>query len=339
MCEYLFAVADESHPGVKAPGVTLPATYAQLQSVRAAGLVAFVSEYRGPALEEVSQAELPARLLIHQQVLEALMAAGDLLPVRLGTVLPDRQAVADLLEASQSALRDALVRTEGLVEVDVAAVWDIKAVLGRTATDPDVVAARDAAMAGPAADREMAAVALGRLVEAKIEALRDEVAGTVLARLRANARDIVSNPVTSQDLVCSIALLMSPLEIDEVDASLHELDASLGGRFDFRRIGPLPPYSFATVGLRRIEPAVIAEAAALLGVPDTFDAQTVLDNYRELALARHPDRSRESDAAAAFEALTNAKATLLEVTRISGGVGRVAQAILTAEVQRTVGRS
>lgn len=306
---YVFAVADAHHPGARTASVALPVMFAGIERVSAAGLVAFVSQYHGPALGEVSQAELPARLLVHQQVLESLLVGGDLLPVRLGTTLADRAAVSELLTVSEGTLREALDRTKGLVEVDVAAVWDIKAVLGRTATDPDVVAAREAAMAGPAEDREAAALALGRLVEAKIEALRDEVASTVLTRMRPNAQDIVSNAVTSQDLVCSIALLIAPDEIEAVDASLHELDASLGGRFDFRRIGPLPPYSFATVGLRRIEPAAIAAAAALLGVPDVFDAESVLSSYRELALALHPDRSQESNAATAFEALTIAKAT------------------------------
>ncbi|MGV1005617.1 MAG: GvpL/GvpF family gas vesicle protein [Candidatus Nanopelagicales bacterium] len=336
---YLFAVAGGGHP-LPTPAVALPSGFGPLRAVPGGEFVAFVSSYSGPAVSTLAQAELPARLLVHQQVLEKLVAGGSILPVRLATTLADDAAVEAFLTASAGELASSLARTRGQVEVDIAAIWDIKAVLARIAGDPEVVAAREAAQAGPAADRQAAAVGLGQLVQAKLEQIRGGVSDLVAARLEAIGSEVVANPLTSQDLVCNVAVLIAPEQLAEVDSALHAIDEELGGRFDFRRVGPLSPFSFATVELRRVEPEEIARANALFGLAEPFDEQAVLDRYRELALASHPDRSQAADAARDFETLTAAKATLLEVARLCGGRGQVpATPIVTAAIQGSTGIS
>ncbi len=48
-------------------------------------------------------------------------------------------------------------------------------------------------------------------------------------------------------MVADLALLLPRGASDALDRRLAELDEEFGSRLNFRCIGPLPPYSFATV--------------------------------------------------------------------------------------------
>ena len=58
---------------------------------------------------------------------------------------------------------------------------------------------------------------------------------------------------------------------------------------NFRIIGPLPPYTFATVEVTRPSPEKIEEARQLLHLGETFSEPQVRKAHRHLAAESHPD--------------------------------------------------
>ena len=63
----------------------------------------------------------------HEEILESIMRDRDLLPARLGTILADRSAVAQVLCARRAELSSALDRVRGAVEVSLRAAEVIAA--------------------------------------------------------------------------------------------------------------------------------------------------------------------------------------------------------------------
>jgi Gas vesicle synthesis protein GvpL/GvpF len=102
----LYAITD--HPGPPLPDV------APLRVVPIDGLAGV---YTAASDTEVS----PEALWRHEEVVEALMADRDLLPVRYGTRLDDEAAVARALEERRDELAAALDRVRGAVELSVRA--------------------------------------------------------------------------------------------------------------------------------------------------------------------------------------------------------------------------
>ena len=88
------------------------------------------------------QPELLRRLTIHQRVIEEAMERGDVLPARFGTVLASEDEVRSFLTRWGGPFRESLARFSGLVEVEVAATWDLGRTLARLAAEPEVVAAK-----------------------------------------------------------------------------------------------------------------------------------------------------------------------------------------------------
>ena len=103
----LYAITD--HPSPPLPRVP------DLELIPIDGLAAVCA----PATD----AELsPETLWRHEDVVEALMADRDLLPVRYGTRLEDEAAVAHAVEERRDELAAALDRVRGAVELSVRAV-------------------------------------------------------------------------------------------------------------------------------------------------------------------------------------------------------------------------
>jgi len=337
----VFAVAPADLLGPTIEVDALPEQFESVRAVVAGGLVAFVSTYRGPVIEEVPQSELTGRLLLHQQVIEQLMRTSNVLPVRLGTILEDDEAVAWLLRGSGELLRSTWEKFRDTVEIDIAATWDIGEILAQIAGDPDVEAAKSAALAASTEQRPEAAIGVGQLVEAKLHERRGELERKILEQLQPCASDMQLNAVVSDELVCNIALLVDQSRAADIDATLHRLDAELDGRYNFRRVGPLPPYSFATVHVHRIGPDEIERSLAVLELSGSFDESAVQDQYRVLALTRHPDvRTTDPSAARDFEDLTGARTTLMSVCRNRPDTSCISDsAIFHASIERSIGRN
>ena len=335
----LFAIAAEDRFAPMTDIEGLPAEFGPVRSIAADGLVALVSVYRGPAIEEVPQSDLEGRLFLHQSVIERLMHAGRLLPVRLGTILDDDETVISFLRGSGELLRSTLETHLETVEIDVAATWEIGEVLAQIADDPEIAAARIAAPTVPPEARSEAMIAVGKMVEAKLHERRGALTRTVLERLGPHAVDVQLNAVVSEGLVCNIALLVDRNRAADIDKSLNQLDVELDGRYDFRRIGPLPPYSFATIHVHRIGHEEIDKAVVVLELADHFDETSILERYRVLALTRHPDvRTADPHAARDFEELMWARNTLLTLGRNRPDICTVPySAVLYATVERSIG--
>lgn len=337
---YLFAVAASTQfgPRIALPG--LPDEFGPVRPVVVDDVVALVSTYSGPAIQDFPQNELVRRLVLHQTVIEYLMQRDSVLPVRLGTVLDD-DAVTRLLQAQGELIGAAWEQYRDAVEIDIAATWKLEETLAELAQDPEVMAAKAAAVSVPAGSPTDAVLDVGKLVEAKLNERRVKVESQVLEALRPHVRDLQLNQVVSDELVCNFAALVGKTSLVAFDEALHQRDVELEGRYLFRRVGPLPPYSFATVHVQRIGLEAIDAAQAMFELPASFDEVAVLDRYRSLALVLHPDvRRTDPHAPLRFEDLNRARSVLLAVCRNRIDATRIpASPVLYASVERSVGRN
>jgi hypothetical protein len=205
----LYAITD--HPGPPLPKVP------QLKAVPIDGLAAVCA----PAGDgEVS----PETLWRHEEVVEALMADRDLLPVRYGTRLEDEAAVARAVEGRRDELAAALDRVRGAVELSVRVV--------ATGTPPG----------GPAATEAGSGVEYLR-EKARVEASQEHMVRALHEPLAALARASVERRPRPPELFRAAYLI----ERDAVErfaaevAVVQDANAGLG----ILCTGPWPPYSFA----------------------------------------------------------------------------------------------
>jgi Gas vesicle synthesis protein GvpL/GvpF len=213
----LYAITD--HPGPPLPDVA-PLRFISIDGL--AGICALVSE------AEVS----PEALWRHEELVEALMADRDLLPVRYGTRLDDEAAVARALEERRDELAAALDRVRGAVELSVRAAAPAAPELSGVALSKAAGGAEEAA-GGAEYLRARARATAGHERTAKI----------LHGPLSALARESVEGTPHPPELFRA-AYLVEHDAVERFAATVARVESANPG-LSLLCTGPWPPYSFA----------------------------------------------------------------------------------------------
>jgi hypothetical protein len=94
-------------------------------------------------------------------------------------------------------------------------------------------------------------------------------------------------------MVANLALLINRPSKEILDRQLEALDQEFNGQLLFRCVGPLPPYSFATVDVQVPSFETVDKARRTLGLEDLVVANDIKQAYYQLATRLHPDRNRD----------------------------------------------
>ncbi|WP_454916599.1 GvpL/GvpF family gas vesicle protein [Xanthobacter sediminis] len=279
----VFAVvpADRIDPALLAGGEGLPTG---LRFLTAGALAAVVGAAPEGGLKGQDRGALLPWLLASQKVMEHLLAHGPVLPAALGTVVEDDGRLRHLLERGAGALHAAFEALEGGFEMDLSVRWSLDAVVARCldAIAPEM---RAAAEAGDEAARR----ALGAALGARVAAERGQTRQRVAERLHDVARDMIVSEPAEPEGVASLALLVERGAEAALDDALEALDMEFGGALTFRLVGPLAPYSFASVQVHLAPAEAVRDARAELGVAPDAGSDAVKAAYRRALRRLHPD--------------------------------------------------
>jgi len=187
----------------------------------------------------------------HEAVVEALMAARAVLPVRFGTMLLDEDAAREILAANSGVFTPNLEHVRGRVEVGLKVLWNEEGVATSgvpRATESDN--GRSYMLARVAEER-----ALG-IVRKRAETLSADL-HSVLVGLAADSR---RHTLATPRLLLTAEYLVGRNQIDAFRGQVDSLSADHPA-LRFLCTGPWPPYSFVTASVR-VPEAVDGQRAA-----------------------------------------------------------------------------
>ncbi len=255
------------------------------------GLAVVASPVQRASFNGLDRTEVVGYLSTHQRVVEAVLREFPVLPVKFGTTLADQRQVETLLSAGAQQLRDGLAQITGRSQYEVVALWELQAVFAELSATPEVAAVRAQVAALPPEQQETGRVLLGRLVHGLLLQRREALCTQIEQHLRAYVEDIVRNPLMDDQMVANLALLISDEQLAAFDEGLSALDTALGGALQFRLVGPLAPYSFATLVIETPDAAAVEAARLLIELPEQTSLAELKQRFRRLAALHHPDRN------------------------------------------------
>ncbi|MBI4199248.1 MAG: GvpL/GvpF family gas vesicle protein [Chloroflexi bacterium] len=284
---YLYAIIDAARDGaVDAPGVD---GARPVQVLSQDGLGCLVSRHEGPALADTSKEVLVRRLLAHQQVVESVMDGRAVLPVKFGTLLAGPEEARCLLSQGRGAFLDALASLGNKVEMELAATWDRDRVLKELGRDGEVARARAAILAQHRGQPLTQQVLLGQFVKSCMDRRRAHYRERVMSALQPMAAAVSHNLLLSDALVINVAFLVERPRLRAFDEALRSVDQLCDSEITFRLIGPLPPYSFATVEVSPLRQPQLEEARRTLDLEGPLTEGQVRRAYRRLAARQQRD--------------------------------------------------
>jgi hypothetical protein len=212
-----------------------------------------------------------------------------ILPVKFGTIVEGKDEIHRILEQGSSKLTQTLDQMDGLVEIEVAATWDLKQVLEEIGNEAEIVRLKHSVAGKSTSEILETQINAGKLVIESLNRRRESYIGQMVQSLAETALDIQPNTLVADEMVMNVAFLIPRERQEDFDSKVRRVDEAFNDRINFRVIGPLPPYSFSTVGVRRPDPKKIEQARQLLGLGTDVSQKELKEAYRRLAARSHPD--------------------------------------------------
>ncbi|MBI2912297.1 MAG: GvpL/GvpF family gas vesicle protein [Chloroflexi bacterium] len=291
--KYLYGIIPTSQPMSFGPS-GFPQQSEAVYSVVHKGLGCVVSDYSGEDFASLPRETLLRCLMAHQEVIERVMKERPVLPVKFGTLVDGDADVHKLIDQNGKRLSDALEQLGETVQMEVAATWDLPFVLAEIGKEEELVRLRGSLTGRPAAAVLEQRIHAGMRVKEALDRRREEYRQRLLESLRAVALDVQPNPLVADEMAINVAFLIDREREARFDEAVRELDRAFHERLRFRVIGPLPPYSFATVEVVRPCAEKLNEARRRLGLGASVSREEVKQAFRRLAAQTHPDARGEN---------------------------------------------
>jgi hypothetical protein len=273
------AGVDDEHDEV----YTVP--YPDLAAVVSASPLA---DYRGLKRDQAAR-----YLVAHQRVVEAVMQNFPALPVKFGTVLPDEDWVRRFLTQGETLFRTTLEKLSGLVQMEVVVLWDLQEIFQEIGQEKHIAQLKAQVEGRPPEETMIERVAIGQMVQASLEQRRTSLQNYLIHWLQQVALDLVVNPSMGDSMVANVALLVDEAGQAALDGQLQHLDEEFDSQLTLRCVGPLPPYSFATVEVEVPSFEAVDEARRCLGLGKMATPGKIRRAYHQLAGQMHPDHNAD----------------------------------------------
>ncbi len=238
-------VSARSDPQVRVSGVTGHSAFDTIAHGRVAAVTSVVREVREAT---------PDDLRSYLGVLDDVLAATTVLPMRFGVVFDSAEAVVDeLLSPNAPAFEELLSRMDALVEMRVRAVYREDAALAAILeARADLLRRQRELEALPEDATYFERIEFGRALAEAMSAMARRDGAAIEARLTDRSVDVAPGELPEGRRVTTTSYLVERRTVQPFLGEVDRIRTRYGDLLDLRAIGPMPPFSFVDL---RMEPA------------------------------------------------------------------------------------
>ena len=236
-----------------------------------------------------------ARLLVgHQTVIERIMTAQDtIIPMRLGTNACDETEVRDILSKGYNLIKEIFERISNKIEIDLTSTWgDLASIIKEAGEEKEIKEFKERLLSNPqgiTADDQMK---IGFMLKRVLDKKRDNYACQIQEALKTVSPDFKAHELMDDKMVVNIAFLIDKDKREGFDKKVEELNAKFNEKLNFRCIGPLPPYSFYTLEIKKLKFEEIDGARKRLEIlEDRSSRDDIKKAFHRQVFIFHPDKN------------------------------------------------
>lgn len=273
---------------------------------------AVVSDLPLIQFSSLSKETLLRNLAVYQAVIERVMKSHKIIPMKFGTVVQGEEELKRILKKGYGQINANLKKMENQIELDVAALWsDLGTTLKEIGEEEGIKRFKEQATSKPPDQVFELKIKAGKMVKELLDKKREQAAAKILNILKKEIEGHRCHDVMDDSMIMNVAFLIKEDKEKLFESTVHQLDKQYKGRINFRIVGPLPPYSFTTLEMERMEFRELNEAREILGLGEEATKGVINEAYREMSKKFHPDSNPDDqEAQKRFEKITKAYQTL-----------------------------
>lgn len=261
-----------------------------LTTVAYQSLAAVVEEKEVKDYHKLPKEESVRELIAHQQIVEKIMEQSPLLPVKFGTILKDEEKVKSVLEKGYFFLRNTLRDIEDKIELDLVCFWNVEKASQLTYQKSKKVRSLQEKIIKKEEVTFEDKIVLGKLVADYLASKREKLRNRILKMLKKEAVESCSHALADVNMLLNQAFLIEKKSQEAFNQALNQLDNYFANLLNFRLVGPLPPYSFATLVIDCLDEKEVKKARETLKLNGQLNLERLKQTYDKLAMRLHPDK-------------------------------------------------
>ncbi|MFQ5901780.1 MAG: GvpL/GvpF family gas vesicle protein [Thermodesulfobacteriota bacterium] len=267
-----------------------------------------VSNFSPVAFDSIPKDTLLLYLATHQHVNEQMMENHTVIPVKFGTIFKDDDEIEEVLKRNYPQFKDALERMNNKIELEVVAIWNnMDSVLKEVGEGEDIKRFKGELMAKPSGATQSDGIELGKMVKSALDEKRDRIRDEILDGLKGCALDFIFHDLLDDTMIMNGAFLINRDKEEDFSQRIEDLNKGFREEIDFRIVGPLPPYSFSAIELKRMDIQKIDAAKKTLELSEEPTLVEIKEAYRRLIQRFHPDKNHDNpEVQKLFEIITKA---------------------------------
>lgn len=262
--------------------------------------------------------EILARQLIkHQKIIEGIMSSGNtIIPMRLGTIVSNKSEVLYVLSKGYSLIKNVFEKINNKIEFDLVATWsDFNSVLKELGEEKGIKEFKEKLLANPKCITIDDQMKIGTMISDGLVKKREEYSRKIKDYLSDCYVDLKIHELLDGGMIINFAFLIEKVKQKDFDIKVEQLNAIFADKVNFRCVGPLAPYSFFTVEIKKIPPKELDWARKKLGLLNaSIRLEEIKKAYHRAAFSLHPDKNPNSpETEKKFNDLTKAYKLLEEL--------------------------
>lgn len=262
-------------------------------------IAAVVSDSPFEDFESLEKETLLRSLAVYQAVIEKIMPRFKIIPMKYGSVVESEETLKRLMGQHHDRVAGVLSQMAGSIEVEVVAFWkDFDAVLKAQGQQQEIQRIKASAESGDGGSLQEVQIKVGKMVKAALEKKREEIADHMISALTPKVRQHALHTLIDDTMILNAAFLLDQASEKDFEAAVEGLDRYFEDTINFRIVGPLPPYSFSTLMLKRLDMQEVEKARKQLGLGVTATREEIRDAFWRLSKEAHPDKFPGDKAAA-----------------------------------------
>jgi hypothetical protein len=223
---------------------------------------------------------------IHDEALRKIMQPQAVIPMSFGIVAKDEEEIRNILKRARMKLKKTLEKVDNKLQINVKISWD-KDILANILKENTEIR-KLTVKAKEDADQSLR-IELGRKVKSALDEKKKEYMTEINSVLRSLSCDSEENKIPDQDTILNAAFLVEKNREHEFYGKLDELEKKYARKLKFLAVGPLPPYNFTRLGVKRIDFNAVEDARKTLDLSCEVSISEINSAYNRLVRLYHPD--------------------------------------------------
>ena len=231
-------------------------------------------------------------LLGHQRVIERVMENFVVIPMRLGTFAHSEAELRQVLGKIFSSSKDVFDKILDKMEIDVVGTWnDFTAVLKEVGEEKEIKEIKEEFSISQKAMTVDEQIKIGVMVKKALDKKKEECAKKIEKVLRTVSSELKLYDLSDDKMVINTAILIEKVKEEDLYKKVEQLNTKFQEKLNFRCVGPLPPYSFCTFEIKRMDFKEIDQARKRFALEEIATTEEIKKAYKKLSLSLHPDKN------------------------------------------------